>query len=184
MTRMMTILRRTSMAACLALLAGCATTTTATTEEPLAGQTTIILVRHAEKVLEPKTDDPPLTDGGQARAEELVKALATFDVKVIYATEYVRTQQTIAPLAKALGLTPILQSSKDPAATAADILANHAGKTIAVAGHSNTVPGLIAALGGPKDVTIEDSDYDNLFVLVRSAVDARLLHLTYGAPTP
>ncbi|MCK6551597.1 histidine phosphatase family protein [Myxococcota bacterium] len=175
--------RRTLLAAALTFATGCATPSTATTETPLSGETTIILVRHAEKRLEPKEDDPPLTDAGRARAEELVKAVATFDVKVLYATEYKRTQETIAPLAKALGVEPIIRSSKDPAATAADIVASHAGRTILVAGHSNTVPDLIAALGGPKDVKIEDGDYDNLFVLVRSAAEARLLHLTYGAPT-
>jgi len=41
----------------------------------------------------------------------------------------------------------------------------HAEDTVFVVGHSNTVPAIIKALGGP-DVTIGDNEYDNLFIWV------------------
>ena len=62
-----------------------------------AAQSTIFLVRHAEK----KTgDDPDLTKAGHARAESLAKMLKDADITAIYTSEVKRTQQTAAPLAK------------------------------------------------------------------------------------
>ena len=40
-----------------------------------------------------------------------------------------------------------------------------AGKTVLYAGHSNTVPALIQALGVPGAFTIGESDYDDLFLV-------------------
>jgi len=36
---------------------------------------------------------------------------------------------------------------------------------VLVVGHSNTIPAVVKALGGPE-VTIGENEYDNLFILV------------------
>jgi 2,3-bisphosphoglycerate-dependent phosphoglycerate mutase len=68
----------------------------------------IVLVRHAESV-HPTPGGPdeyhrPLTETGLAQAEELVAELAALQPDRILASPYLRAVQTVAPLAKALGL--------------------------------------------------------------------------------
>ena len=72
-----------------------------TFERPM---TTIILIRHAEKNIEPTNPDPDLSPFGQARAQELARMFADAGVKAIYATQYKRTQQTVKPLFNKLGI--------------------------------------------------------------------------------
>src|SRR5882724_305486 len=66
--------------------------------------TTVIVVRHAEKNIEPSNPDPDLSPAGQARAQELSRMFGDAGVNAIYATQYKRTQQTVKPLADKLGL--------------------------------------------------------------------------------
>src|SRR4029453_5154528 len=66
-------------------------------------QSTIFIVRHAEKADNSK--DAELSEAGRARAEALANMLRDSKISVIYTTEFKRTQQTAAPLAKALRLT-------------------------------------------------------------------------------
>src|SRR5687768_13117446 len=74
-------------------------------EPPLV--TTVILVRHAEKIDDKALTDPELTEAGRTRAHELARMLAPAGIKAIYATPFHRTRQTAAPLAKALGLEAV-----------------------------------------------------------------------------
>jgi hypothetical protein len=69
---------------------------------------TIILVRHAEKKIEPENKDPDLSPAGLARAQELVRIFSNTGITAIYATQFKRTQQTVKPLADKLGL-PVTQ---------------------------------------------------------------------------
>jgi broad specificity phosphatase PhoE len=128
---------------------------------PAAKGGLVILVRHAERVQGPTTEDVPLTDAGRARAERLAAALAKADVEAIFVTRFRRTSETAKPLADRLHLTPIEES--DPAALIATLRSRGRG-TVLVVGHSDTVPDVIAALGGPA-VTIADDEFDDLFVL-------------------
>jgi hypothetical protein len=73
----------------------------------LQATTTVIFVRHAEKALVP-TDDPGLNEAGKRRAAELARQLVDADVvagvDAIYSTAYRRTEETVQPVATALGL--------------------------------------------------------------------------------
>jgi broad specificity phosphatase PhoE len=144
------------------LIAGCA--------HPL---TSVVVVRHAEKQLD-QGDDPPLTEQGTARAQLLARILAKTEPAAIYATQWKRTQATVKPLADALSLPVETVDAKETDALAKKILAGYVGKTVIVAGHSNTVNKLIAALGGPVMADLADSDYDNLFLLTISGSQAKL----------
>jgi broad specificity phosphatase PhoE len=123
-------------------------------------QSTIFIVRHAEKA--DATKDPDLSEAGRARAEALAKMLRDANITAIYATEFKRTQQTAAPLAKALGLTVTLLPAKD---NAAPKLRNSKGNSLVV-GHGNTIPDLIKELGLSETISIAENDYDNLYVVV------------------
>jgi probable phosphoglycerate mutase len=124
---------------------------------------TIFFVRHAEKATT-GGDDMDLSDAGRARAESLATLLKDAEISAIYTTEFKRTQQTAAPLAKALHVEPLVIPGKDTAA----LLTKLRGATgnIVVVGHSNTIPELIKALGIAAPISIADNEYDNLFVVL------------------
>jgi phosphohistidine phosphatase SixA len=126
------------------------------------GQSTVFIVRHAEKADNSK--DPELSGAGRARAEALANMLRDSKIGVIYTTEFKRTQETAAPLAKALGLTVTALPAEKQAELVAKLRASTA--TSLVVGHGNTIPDTIKALGITESVNIPDSDYDNLFVVV------------------
>ncbi|MEQ1893468.1 MAG: phosphoglycerate mutase family protein [Planctomycetota bacterium] len=138
--------------------------------QPAPGPHTVILVRHAEKDSAKDKNDPPLTAGGTARAEELARLLAHAGVTRLVASEFRRTQATLAPLAKATGVTLEKRPAKELAALAEELRDAPAGSVTIVAGHSNTVPQLAEALGAPlpgiaKGANLGDDEYDRLFVL-------------------
>lgn len=141
----------------------------------------VVLVRHAEKAA---GEDPELSESGRARARTLAHVLSAWSVDAIYVSEFRRTRETATPLAELSGVTPTVV---DAAAVEelADRVRSRAG-TVVVVGHSNTVPALIGALGGPVVESIPEQMYDDFFVLTLSGprADARLLHLKYGHPSP
>src|SRR5690349_18165779 len=81
----------------------------ATFSRPL---TTVILVRHAEKKIEPNNEDPDLTPEGVERAQEIARMFGDAGVNAIYATQYKRTQQTVKPLSDRIGVPVSLLNSK------------------------------------------------------------------------
>ena len=123
---------------------------------------TIFLVRHAEKLS--AAPDALLSPAGEKRAECLAHTLKDSGITQIYVTEVKRTQQTAAPLAKALKITPTVSQSRDTATLARNLL--YGQGNILVIGHSNTVPVLLAQLQGGKTVeNLGDNDYDKLFIV-------------------
>lgn len=145
--------------------------------------TTVILVRHAEKAAEPAAD-PPLTDAGQLRANELARVLGSAGIDAIYTTPFARTRATATPLAAALKVTPIeMRTGPTYAADmAATIIAKHRGSTVLVVGHSNSTQHVIHALGIADAPKIEESTFDNLFIVsLADGSEPRLTSLRYGA---
>lgn len=147
----------------------------------------VLLVRHAEKAEAP-ADDVALSAAGQARADALAAALAHANVDAIVTTQFRRTRETAGPLARRLGLEPIVvPAASDTRAHARAVaeVVRGAGRTVLVVGHSNTVPAIIAALGGPDLDELCESDYDTLFVLaLRAGGSASLTQSRYGEPDP
>ncbi len=154
----------------------------ATFSRPL---TTIILVRHAEKNIEPNNPDPDLSPAGQARAQELVRMLSAAGVTAIYATQYKRTQQTVKPLADSLVLTAGIIDSKKTPDLVKEILTAHRGQTVFVAGHNNTVPEIVGALGGGNFPVIPENEFDNMFIVsVYKFGRAKVVKIKYGSASP
>ena len=144
--------------------------------------TTVILVRHAEKIIDPNNSDPDLSPAGQARAQEIVRIFGDTGINAIYATQYKRTQQTVKPLADKLGLPVNQVNSKSTADLLAQIRSQNSGQVIFIAGHNNTVPEIIAALGGPTLPTIPETEFDNLYIVtVYRTGKARVVKLKYGS---
>jgi broad specificity phosphatase PhoE len=135
-------------------------------------QQLVFVVRHAERAdagmraaQTTASPDPPLSDAGRARADRLASMLSATAITAIYTTEFIRTQQTAAPLAAMLKVTPVTMSSKDTAAMVARVKADHPRDVVLIVGHSNTVPDIVKALGG-SIVTVGDNEYDKIFVVV------------------
>jgi 2,3-bisphosphoglycerate-dependent phosphoglycerate mutase len=147
--------------------------------------TTVILVRHAEKNVEPNNPDPDLSPAGQIRAQELARMLADAGVNAIYATTYKRTQQTVKPLSDRIGVSADIIDAKQTAELVNRILTRNRGQTVFVAGHNNTVPEAIAGLGGPRFPIIPENEFDNLFIVtVYRFGRAKVVRIKYGAASP
>ena len=148
-----------------------------------AQATTVILVRHAEKAPAPASD-PLLSEAGTARANALAEALADAGVQAVITTPFQRTRLTAATLTTKLGVTPqaVAVSPTHVADVAAAVRA-HKGKTVLVVGHSNTIPAIVGALGGPKLADLCDAQYGQLFTLVIPEQGTpTLVRSQYGAP--
>jgi phosphohistidine phosphatase SixA len=141
----------------------------------VAAQSTIFIVRHAEKSGD-GDEDPNLSDLGRARADTLANILKDAEISAIYVTEFKRTQQTAAPLAKALRLDTTIVPAKDSAALAMKLLASTGN--FLVVGHGNTIPNLIKGFGIATPINIGENAYDDLFVIVVEK-KPRLIRLHY-----
>jgi broad specificity phosphatase PhoE len=145
-------------------------------------QTTIFIVRHAERAdvqagaAPSMAADPDLSDAGRARAEALAMMLKDAAITLIFATEFKRTQQTAAPVGKA-----IKQMVRTLSATNTTGLVNQlkaAKGNVLVVGHSNSIPDILKGLGVTASVTIGDEEYDNMFVVTMGA-QASMVRLHY-----
>lgn len=175
---------RLSLLLASSLLAAC---TGAARPDPAAADTTtttFIVVRHAEKV--DASRDPDLSTAGQARAQALAERLDGHPLAAIYATEFKRTGQTVAPTATTHAL-PVTSypSAQAPDEFAAALKAAHPRGIVLIAGHSNTVPGIVAALCNCETAPMADHEYDRLSsIRVDASGPARLDITRYGAASP
>lgn len=153
---------------------------------PAPGQppaaTVVYLVRHAEKARVPP-GDPDLTPAGESRSRVLASLLADVPLAGIYASDYRRTRLTAAPTSEQHGVPVTLY---DPRPEGLQALARGlAGKSghFLVVGHSNTTPALVELLGGDPLGTIDESEYDRLYLVTRvpgSTVSTVLLRYPGG----
>lgn len=154
-----------------------------------AAPTVVYLVRHGEKAPEPKRD-PPLSEAGVARAKALADALRGAGVQAILVSEYQRTRLTAEPLARELSLGPEVVPAGDSmpahgAAVALSLRTRHAGETVLLVGHTNTLPAIFEALGlsGVKEPC--NGEYSRLYVVtLRDGASPSVALLRYGAPDP
>lgn len=149
-----------------------------------ADPTTVIVVRHAEKATTPGSD-PRLSAEGKARALALAHVAGPAAPAALYVTQFMRTQETLAPLAAQLRLTPIQHPAADTPGLVSAIQSSWSGRTVVVCGHSNTVPEIVKALTGRAMDDIPDAQFDNLYVVVvPPGGPGHTTHLKYGARTP
>jgi hypothetical protein len=140
-------------------------------------ETTVILVRHAERAKE--QGDSALRPEGRARALALADTLANAGVTAIYSPDRGRNRETVQPLADRLGLTLNLIPEKQLANTRAFadqfvsmVLSQHAGGVVLWVGNKSPVGiwggnlnEIYQRLGGTGN---GPSKYDDLFIIVVS----------------
>lgn len=151
--------------------------------------TTIILVRHAER--DTLQVDPPISVAGRERAMVLATMLANAGIRAIYTTDYLRTQQTVEPLASMLRLKPeaVVAEGRDLNEHVADLLGRIAAGgnegVVLVSSHSNVIPVILRILGVDFNEEIPMHQYDDLFIITKqSGEPGRLLRLKFGKRTP
>ena len=124
---------------------------------------TTYLIRHAEKDLD-GSKDPSLTIQGHQRAQNIAHLLSKAKITRIFSSNYKRTLQTAAPLAKITGVQVELYDPRKLKEFAAQL--KEFDTNVLVVGHSNTTPYLTELLSGEKVEPIDDSEYDNIYQLV------------------
>lgn len=145
----------------------------------LAQTTEVWIVRHAEKdKSNPQDKDPNLSDEGKIRAGDLATYLKKIKFDAAFSTSTKRTHQTLDSLI--IKKVIDYKNAKDLADT---VKKSYAGKTIIIAGHSNTVLEIIDELGGkrPKE-SLTDDDYDYIFHLTLKGDKVRVKMNQYGRP--
>ncbi len=153
----------------------------------------IILFRHAEK---PDDDNNPhLSPEGVQRAERLVTFInsnpmltrfgapvALFATKTTKDNNGQRTQETVAPLAKALKLevkTPFTGNDYNKLAKLILRDPAYSGKTVLICWNHENIPQLAAALGvKPAPPKWKDKDYDRVYVITYQRGEVLLQRLT------
>ena len=73
-----------------------------------------------------------------------------------------------------------LFSAKNRPKISPERLRNHANESVLVAGHSNTVPQILASLGVKSRVVLADGDYGDLFVVKLSVDGSKLDRRRFG----
>jgi len=137
----------------------------------------IFIVRHAEKASS-GGNDPDLSPEGQKRADALAHILKDSQITSVFVTQFKRTQQTAAPTAKAVHVTPTVVPANEIGALAGQLRALN-GNALVV-GHGNTIPDLLKALGIATPVSIPDGDYTEIFaVFVCDAPQLLRLHYSF-----
>jgi broad specificity phosphatase PhoE len=142
-----------------------------------AEPSTIYVMRHLERDV---GADPSLNAVGAAHAEQLTSWFQHDKPKAIFVTPYKRARETVSPLAAKLGVTP---TDYDPRQQDALIQAVRAVKgPVLVVGHSNTVPAIVHALGGPTEVDLDDSDYGRIWIVRDGGKSVRVVALADRQP--
>jgi broad specificity phosphatase PhoE len=127
-------------------------------------QEAIYVVRHAERADD--SADSALSNEGIGRSLKLSALLAGAGVTRIFATERKRTVQTATPLAEALHIAPAIVAGSEEETLIQKVRASRSSDRVLIVGHSNTVPAILRRLGVKESITLGDTEFDNLFIVV------------------
>ncbi len=129
--------------------------------------TTIVFIRHAERA-EDGTRNPPISEEGIKRSENLINSLNELDIKLsgVFSTAYKRTNMTATPTAEYFDLEIIEYDFSNIVGWLTDLIDDNSGSSILIVGHSNTTPMLInMVLGEELLEQLEEDEYGDLFVV-------------------
>jgi len=156
------------------------------------GSVKYFIVRHAEKakpsdgIVMDTPDDPPLSIAGRARAIQLREELKSQGIKYIFSTNTIRTISTAQPLNELRGATQIeLYNTKDSLDFFIEKLKMIKSGNSLIVGHSNTVDDIVNKLCGKTMVPgdLPDTEYDNLYLVIKRGKKYKFENRTYGTLT-
>ena len=140
--------------------------------EPTTQVPTFYVSRHMRKG---EGNDPSLSAAGVAEAVRLAALLKDRGIAAIFVTPTRRSRETAAPLAEATGVPIETYDPRDNAALAKRVAA--IAGSILIVGHSNTVPDIVAAVGGTSPGPMTEEDFGRVFAVERATgktVETRL----------
>ena len=105
--------------------------------------------------------DPGLSAEGQRQAQLLLGRFGARPPAVIYVTNTRRARETAAPIAARLQLEPRIYDPRDTAGLVSDLQKDP--NPALIIGHSNTVPEIVAALGGARPAAIAETEYGTIY---------------------
>jgi len=133
--------------ACLATIV-LSPTVMALEEESRCNDYDVFVLRHLEKA-DDGSRDPSLNSVGKKNARTLAELPIIEEASHSFYTPYKRTYETLEFIETEKSVYDPKQTEK----LVHKIKQQHCGETVLVVGHSNTVPGIIKALGGSFDIT-------------------------------
>ncbi|MET0466518.1 MAG: phosphoglycerate mutase family protein [Chitinophagaceae bacterium] len=143
------------------------------------------VVRHAEKATVARNTpgmsatDPPLTDSGRQRAQDLRTTLVGEKIRFVFSTNTIRTKETAEPTRAHFGLSTDMYAPV-PTDEFISQLKNLKGNTLIV-GHSNTVDDVVNKLMGQTLLTdLPETEYNHLFLVIKKGKKWKFRSLTYG----
>ena len=145
-------------------------------------QSTIFVTRHADRYgTEP---DPALTPKGEEQARSLAQLLSDANVKHIFTTELMRTQETAAPLAHQIHVVPDVVPQDHFEELIQEIRRSmRADESILVVGHRATVPRIVHALTGRDIPPLGSGEYGRLIAItVMPNGSTSVITLRYASP--
>ena len=128
-------------------------------------QDAIYLIRHGEKEL--SADDPALTIEGRKRAADWAKMLGKVGLDAVITSNALRTRETGGIIASELDLEASALPTNDVAGMVDTLEFDHEDETVLVIGHAETIPRILQMLGMLESITIDQSEFDNLFIVKR-----------------
>ncbi|HLF44852.1 MAG TPA: histidine phosphatase family protein [Chitinophagaceae bacterium] len=149
------------------------------------------VVRHAEKATASEgtvmstPNDPPLSSAGKVRAIELGEVLKSRQIMNIYSTNTIRTISTAQPLKNLRGLPIEFYNTRDSLDYFIEKLKNIKKGNSLIVGHSNTVDNIVNKLCGEIKIAADlpDSEYDNLYLVIKKGKKMFFENKTYGTAT-
>ena len=124
--------------------------------------TTYYFIRHGEKADNSK--NPDLSEIGFERAKMWNELFSEIKLDAIYATDYNRTLQTVAPTATSqkISITKYNPKTIDIESFKKENL----GKKVLIVGHSNTIPNFVNQIINQNIYSdIDDSTFGNLYIV-------------------
>jgi broad specificity phosphatase PhoE len=121
--------------------------------------------------------DPDLLPEGRVTAVALADLMETDPFQgarrpvAIYVSDYRRTRQTAAPVAARLALNLTIYDPRDTAGLLARVRAEPG--PVLIVGHSNTVPDIVAALGGTRPAPLVHEDFGDLWIVLPDGATTR-----------
>jgi broad specificity phosphatase PhoE len=135
-------------------LAACATAPT------VPATPSYYVMRHLQKAEGP---DPGLTDEGRANARRLIAFFAADPPRAIYVSTTRRARDTAAPLAAKLRVRIRRYDPADAPRLIARVMKERG--PVLIVGHSNTVPEIVARLGGERPPALAETDFGDVWHL-------------------
>lgn len=127
--------------------------------------TTIILMRHAEKVAD-GSKDPQLSEEGHERARAFARMFSLLRPDAIYSSNYQRTISTAKPLAEQKDLSIQIYEPAEQNAFLDKVVQDHQGGTVVIIGHSNSIPLAVNYLLKQDFLEeLPETEYEKVFIV-------------------